>query len=253
MLTRENGAVLMIVVALALATAVPAAAQTSFSPEFEYDGAGTIVTGLDDSGEASTVADNGGVVCEDVDGDNDPDRGYGGTCIPFSAITHTEEEPEPAKGIHVTDDEVADEDIAFQVCVDMTGSGTCGSEPVSDFCQDIILYSHDTVTGENFNPLFVEAETLEFVWKECQSLEEIDGGFPGFIVITCAGLHAHSDDQQPEAVLQTHGHGVTNGTAQVVETDNDPDNRGDYCGAPPPGGIGEEQAEQVREKPYEIV
>ncbi|MBW3583127.1 MAG: hypothetical protein KY455_08530 [Euryarchaeota archaeon] len=49
-------------------------------------------------------------------------------------------------------------------------------------------------------------------------------GFPGYIVITCAGSHVHGVDVASGAidVLDSHTHHVTEGTVT-----------GDFCGGPP--------------------
>lgn len=254
-LPRWKTLVLSFAIALPLAAAVPGVAQASqdVGPAFLYEGPGTVVTGLDDQGSASTVTDSGGVVCEDADGDGAPDRGRGGTCIPFQAFFDGWNDPlkavEPrGNAIHVSDKEVADDALAFQICVDFDGSRSCGgpTEAESPTCRDLIQYSHETDTGDNFNPLHVSAKEIPSLWDECGD----NGGFPGFVVITCAGLHAHADDQGDGEPQVTHTHQVTQGTAQPAVTEDF--GQGDFCGAGPPTDIGDDPLEPSREKPYLI-
>lgn len=259
--THSRTIALGLTTALCLTAAIPAVglAATNLGPDFLYEGSGTVVTGIDNDGSASTVTDSGGVVCEDVDGDGTPDRGRGGTCIPFEAVFDAEgPEGERANAVHVADREIPDDELAFQVCVDLDGSRTCGGpQQADDECRDLIRYSHDTDTGEVFNPLFVSPEEIRFLWHElgCKA----NGGFPGFVVITCAGVHAHVDEddgngtgpaETPVPLQPTHTHQVTEGIAQPAFTEDR--GQGDYCGAPPPGGFGQEATQPSREKFYRV-
>lgn len=253
-MTKRNLALGM-TIAMALVPLGAAVAQGPgpVGPTFIYEGPGTVVTGVDEQGKASTITDSGGVVCEDVDDDGLPDRGNGGTCLPFASFYDgwdrpiTEVRPR-GNAVYVSDAQVADDETVFQVCVDMDGSGSCGGPLQSDdeACRDVIRYSHDTATGENFNPLPVPSFEILELWQRCSE----NGGFPGFVVITCAGLHAHVEEGVEPSLETPHSHQVTKGTAQPAIADEF--GQGDFCGGGPPGGLPREPVEPTYEKPYVI-
>lgn len=181
-----------------------------------YDGPGVIVTSAGGNGLAPTIVDNGAVVCRDTDGNGSPDHGQGGACIRFDELA--------GDSVYVKDfDPAIGPDVVFQVCVDLDGDGVCGGkqDPTgAGGCFDRIVFSHETNSGANHNPLWVDPASSQAMWNFCGQ-----PGFPGYIVITCAGVHSHFD-----APGTTHTHTVTEGLAIGVFTGGTPS--GDFCGAP---------------------
>lgn len=181
-----------------------------------YSGAGTVVTSFSPfPGTAQlTALDNGAVVCRDADGDGIHESGVGGTCLRF-------DEMGAANALHAHDDAVRDGNLAFQACVDNSGDGVCsgdGERGAYDpaVCADRIFFSHST-SGFTVNPLGVGPASARAFFEACGAK-----GFPGFIVILCAGAHDNALGTDPHAHRATTGV-VTPATAQSV-------GGGNYCG-----------------------
>jgi hypothetical protein len=224
------------VTGLAIGLFVSGMALAGLTKVGAYEGAGVIVTNAGGNGLAATILDNGAVVCDGVPDGNGVYHGHGGACIPFGTLGMTttiigyDTNGDPIYGdvpndsIYVHDDSVADDKIAFQVCIDNDGDGICGGSGGSAGdpgagreCGDIIVFSHSTFGGANYNPLWVGG--MESHWQSCGGQ-----GFPGYIVITCAGAHINAGDNS------SHAHQATTGSVSGVLTGGTPS--GDFCGAP---------------------
>jgi hypothetical protein len=179
-------------------TAGLAAAST-----FSYTGAGTVVVaGSGQPGTpGQTFLDNGAVVCA---------TGTGGVCIPWEALG--------GDSVKVVDDAVGD-NVAFQVCIDNDGDSFCTGDGQPRECSDLILFSHVTGSNANHNPLFVNPPFARGYWEQCGQ-----DGFPGYVVITCAGAHANT----ATGFGATHPHQAVKGTVGGVVTGGTPS--GDFCG-----------------------
>jgi len=185
---------------------------TADTSPYAYDGAGVVVTAIDNEGTPITVLDNGAVVCSGT-------TGVGGVCIPFTEFPQDVDGAFLIDSIHLVDADDAIDSV-FQVCVDLNGDGVCGGRANrGNICEgDLVVFSHSTAEGLNFNPLFVNPAGALSLFESCDS-----AGYPGYIVITCAGLHAHTG-----AAASTHTHHVTQGTATPMFTGGTPS--GDFCG-----------------------
>lgn len=185
-----------------------------------YAGPGSIVASFDLGGPntegSATFVDNGAIVCEDVDGDGIYEKGRGGTCISFAQFHAT------GMDSILVEDALAYRDVAFQVCVDANGDGVCGdgffNDPFATGCRDIIYFSHSSFTGGYSNPMYMP------YWAEQHFYNCGYGGFPGYIVILCAGAHQTQGDPTG------HTHEVTFGQTYLDWGGAWPS--GDYCGAP---------------------
>lgn len=211
-----------ILLALTLVALTTTAVSTSWHAPAEhhggYVGPGTLVAAFSAASpgaEASaTFVDNGAVVCEDTDGDGTYDKGNGGLCIHFWEM----------RGDSIlVEDALAYRDVAFQVCVDANGDGICGSSAFSDplglsGCRDALVFSHNGFNGGFDNPMYLPS-FLEQAYWQCGGL-----GFPGYIVIICAGAHQTFGDPD--------GHTHTVAFGQVYSTYEGTWPKGDYCGAP---------------------
>lgn len=207
---------------LAATAAFPAQAHGSVPAGLgHYEGAGSIVASPGSigtpgtAGTPPTLVDNGAVVCRDTNGDGAPDHGRGGACLRFADI------PASRDSIYVHDDAVADSQLAFQVCIDNNGDGICGGaggrDSAGDKCGvDTIFFSH-AFDGSNHNPLWLPRESIEQTYWECNPA----GGFPGYVVILCAGVH--------NGMSGLHDHQATTGTVKPVAGGT---GFGDFCGAP---------------------
>lgn len=204
-----------------LAIGTPAVLASSHGPltwAGSYAGPGSIVTSFSfvPGNEAqATFVDNGAVVCEDTNGDGIYDSGRGGTCIPFANMGYDD-------SIYVVD-ALENENVAYQVCVDMNGDGVCGIDAANGtigFCRDAIFFSHSSFTGGFDNPMYVDTPGLASQQAMCGG----SGGFQGYVVILCAGAHQTFGD--PDG----HTHEATIG--QVYTTFGASKPHGDYCGSP---------------------
>ena len=142
-----------------------------------------------------TVADSGFVECSPA-----PAPSTGGACIPWTA---------GGSAIKVTDD-VNGTAVAFQVCVDNDGNQQCGGTPTITGCDDDIVFSHFD-SGAFSNPV---AAPTSF-------RSGCPGGFKGWVVILCQGVHG---------VGSPHTHEVTKGTVTSVSGGGA---SGNFCGGPP--------------------
>ena len=192
---------------LSAVTAGPAPPGTG-----HYQGPGVIVAAS--AGDPPFV-DNGAVVCQDTDDDQVPDHGQGGVCIPFTLLA--------GDSVKVLDaSPLIGANVAFQVCVDVSGDGVCTfGGNFSDCERDIIYFSHETSSGANHNPLYVDPALSFATFQECGSQ-----GFPGYVVIVCAGVHA----QARAGAGAGHTHEATEGFVQGALTGGT--GQGDFCGAP---------------------
>ena len=171
-----------------------------------YTGGGTFVVKTDETG---TLLDDGGVICEGTDGD-----GVGGGCLLFPA-PGADGSAEPRVFIQVRDDTVGPR-VAFQVCIDNNGDGICGGPQTNPRCFDQIFFSHAD-GGKFFNPLGPLPTTF---------LPGCPGGFPGYVVLLCQGVH---DDREQGP----HQHRVTTGTIGFAIEGS---GYGDFCGGGGQGG-----------------
>lgn len=181
------------VLALALGVMRGAVAE-----DYSYSGSGAYVTRDQTQG---TATDDGVVICDSTGGGNN----VGGACIPFTSGVNS---------ISV-DDDMEEDEVAFQVCIDNDGDRSCGNTPpIVTGCGDVIAYSHFD-SGAFSNPLAVPASGFA---NGCP------GGYPGWIVIACTGAHRTTLD--PDG----HPHPVTTGT---ISTSTDTGgSSGQFC-APP--------------------
>lgn len=203
--------VLLLSVPLLAAGAVPAAPSAR-----TYAGAGTVVTSFElGTGTARIEAlDNGAVVCRDADRDGFYESGSGGVCIPFEQLG--------GDAVYVHDETVPDRELSFQVCVDNNGDGVCSGDGERGayqpgICNDRIYFSHSSFGG-NVNPLFVNPANTKSYWAACNK-----GGFPGYVVIVCAGAHNDFGGGNPHTHQATRG--VVTGAFLGGNTGG-----GDFCG-----------------------
>lgn len=147
----------------------------------------------------STTLDEGVMTCTDVGGY----RGAGGFCLPFGG----------GDAVRVAD-QVAGENVAFQVCLDQNGDGACTSPDEAPSCPDVVVFSHDD-NGAFFNPVGPLPTGFD---PGCGY-----GAFPGYVVFLCEGVHA-------DFTLLPHVHPATAGTATVTSGG---EGLGTFCGADP--------------------
>ncbi len=208
-LRKPRNALVLLAAAATLGLLLPVGVQAT-PPTLgagHYKDPGIVVVNFNIGLGQITVADNGAVVCRDVNADGTPDHGRGGVCIPFGDLQ--------GDSIQVVDDDVG-LDVAFQVCIDNNGDSLCGPPTDNLFsCQDTIVYSHDSATGAFFNPL--KLSQLGFT-TGCPG-----GPFPGVVVMICAGLHDN------EFATNLHFHNASEGQVTSV---NGGTGTGDYCTAP---------------------
>ena len=206
---------LVLTTLIALFLAAPALAG-------DYVGGGTFVvkTGF------GTLLDNGGVVCQGTDG-----SGIAGGCLPFVS--------DPRKGAFVAvNDDAAGNEVAFQVCIDNNGDGICGGPQTDPRCFDQIFFSHND-EGRFFNPLGpLPTSFLE----GCAA----NGGFAGYVVLLCQGVHQAESTDGPSA----HSHSVTQGTITLAV---DGSGYGNFCGGGNGGGAVDLGANEAVAKGYVIV
>lgn len=202
---------------LALLLAAPglALAAPGTPAPWVYSGAGTVVTSINVGLAQITALDNGAVQCRDADYDGIFEQGQGGVCITFAQMAGGD-------AIFVQDGSVAPHLLSFQVCVDNNGDGICSGNGENgaynpSVCADRIYFSHHS-SGGNLNPLFVDPQGVGAFFQQCAR-----GGFPGYVVITCAGLHNNRLGTTP------HSHDVTSGTVQPVHLGYNTGS-GDFCG-----------------------
>lgn len=177
-------------------------AANGFGPIAEYVGSHTIVV----KGLPADTLDRGSVICRA----NGPS--VGGGCILFG----------PGDSIKVMDDK-AGLSVAFQVCIDNNGDSLCGgrADPAGT-CADDIFFSHDD--AENFhNPL----GPLPMSFRA-----GCPGGFPGYIVFVCDGIHVAEGGGTP------HQHIAPKGTINLTAGGT---GFGNFCGG-----------EEVPPKRYEV-
>lgn len=129
-------------------------------------------------------ADNGVVVCDPGTG------GAGGACIAWDGASDSV----------LVSDVLAGLDVAYQVCVDNDGDGVCVERsPLLPGCDDQIFFSHAD-GGAFFNPLGPLPTSF---------LPGCPGGFPGWVVFLCTGVHddgaAHTHDATDGTVVGTTG------------------------------------------------
>lgn len=215
----------LIVLATTVVLALPLTGALPGDPPATYHGAGTVVVASSGAigpvtlGSGFTIVDVGLLSCHNTPGgEGQPNpqpsfSGNGGACIPFGAMQ--------GNALLVTDN-VHNTDVAFQVCVDIDGDSLC-TGPTGAPCGDQILFSHDTTTGAFHNPLFVLP--LQNAYSFCGG-----AGFPGYIVILCAGAHQDEPTFPPTNPSGTHTHEVTAGTIEGAWATSPAS--GDFCGAP---------------------
>lgn len=146
----------------------------------EYRGGATVVVKREGS---DPTVDRGIVVCRSSG------PSVGGACLPFDGNNSVR-----------VDDDRAGLEVAFQVCIDNDGDGVCGGDP-RRACADDLFFSHDDA-GRFFNPLGPLPTSFR---PGCP------GGFPGYVVFLCQGIH-----QPPDPGAGTHVHTVSKGTASSV-------------------------------------
>ncbi len=176
--------------------AFPPAAPAAPGDPHPYVGGATAVVRSGDQ----TPVDEGTVVC-DPDGES-----LGGACVPFS-----EAGPDPF--VLVLDD-ILGEQVAFQVCIDNDGDGSCAWDPEAP-CGDDVYFSHDD-DGNFHNPLGPLPTGFR---PGCAG----NGGFPGYVVFLCQGAHVPEGDA-------SHVHPATSGTVSSLDSAGPPNaGLGDFC------------------------
>lgn len=206
-----------------LLAALGASFTASASGPFErlWEGPGVIVSSFDLQAQQITVLDSGAVVCRS----SATAAGSGGNCVPFGAVSGTN------NALAVTEDcsnACVPNVLTFQVCVDNNGDGICkGLQDISDDrpmsqppnCSfDSIFYSHSTTTTRNRDPLYIPAWAQTF-WQGCGGV-----GYPGYVVIVCAGAHNNKAGSLPHTHTATLGNIAPASTTDLTS--------GNYCGAP---------------------
>jgi hypothetical protein len=183
-----------------------------------YVGGGTFVV----KSNGLTVVDNGGVVCQGMDG-----SGVGGGCLPFPEAGADGTPPSAFVGVN---DASAGNAVAFQVCIDNSGDGICGGPQTDPACRDQIFFSHSD-GGVFHNPL---GPLPTSAIRGCAS------AFPGYVVLLCQGEHN-------DARSGPHTHTLTTGTIFAAK---DGTGYGDFCGGngggTPVGGFGDFAAKAYR-------
>ena len=151
----------------------------------------------------SALVDDGVLVCQPNG------QGVGGACLLWSSL---------ADAVYVFDQALGTA-IAFQVCIDNDGDGLCIADGLGA-CSDDVYFSHSD-SGAFFNPLGPLPTQFR---AGCEG----NGGFPGWVVLLCTGVHTAGG---------THAHEALSG--QVHGTFMDGTGYGDFCGGngggtPPP-------------------
>lgn len=190
-------------IALLLVVPVLAATAGGLSGTQTYAASGTAVVRTDGLG---TVVDSGAMVCNPTLG-----VGAGGGCVPWASLGNGE------VYLEVVDDNLG-ADVAYQVCIDNDGDGSCAADCViftatsspcvgcqdvdgdtvcdlpgiteSNPCPDIQVFSHHD-DGSFFNPLGPLPTAF---------LNDCDGGFEGWVVFTCTGVHSIGGAHTHEAI-----------------------------------------------------
>ena len=180
---RRLTRLLLGVLSISLLTVRPA-------PADQYVAGSTFVARVDNT----TVLDLGFVECTGTSG-----PGVGGGCIPWTA----------GGGAIEVIDAVNGRNVAFQVCIDNDGDRFCGGVPTIAGCDDTIVFSHFD-DGTFSNPL---AAPTSFT-TGCP------GGFRGWVVFLCQGVHATGTP---------HEHEVTTGT---ITSAGGGGPSGQFCGTP---------------------
>ena len=175
------------------AAATPIGTETTFGSSARYVGGGTAVARAD----GQPLVDEGGVVCDDGNG-----VGVGGACLDFGG----------GNAVEIAD-EVAGENVPFQVCVDNSGDGVCTSPDNSLFCPDQVFFSHDDA-GAFFNPVGPLPTGFS---PGCAG-----GPWKGYVVMLCEGAHVVGTD--------AHSHAASSGTATVTSGG---EGLGTFCGGMP--------------------
>jgi hypothetical protein len=193
---------LLVLFAASLLVGLATNGAAGFGSMADYVGTHTIVV----KGLPADTLDRGSVICKSSG------ASVGGGCILFG----------PGDAIMVMDD-MAGTNVAFQVCIDNNGDSLCGgrADPAG-VCPDDIFYSHDD--AENFfNPL----GPLPMSFKPgCV------GGFPGYVVFICDGIHVAEGGGTP------HQHIAPKGTINQAAGGT---GFGNFCGG-----------EEVPAKRYEV-
>lgn len=186
--SRFRRVVAAVSVALCGTLALVAPASEATPVTARYAGAGVGVVRVGDT----TAVDNGVVYCDAGDG-----VGSGGVCLPFAG-----------DAVRVVDD-LQQEEIAFQVCVDNDGDGLCFPNGIGA-CADDIAFSHDDA-GNFFNPV---GPLVPGFRAGCPG-----GPWRGYVVFLCEGVHSPPGD--------AHVHPTTTGTATVA---GGGEGLGTFCG-----------------------
>lgn len=206
--------------ALSLAMAVPGEA----SPASEnYAGGGTVAVAQING---VTVVDNGAAICRPGADST------GGACVGFPV--RSSDGTKPNNYVQVIDGTYGP-NVAYQVCVDNNGDGVCGGEAGvgTARCGDDQFFSHRE-DGSFANPLGPLPVTFR---------EGCGGGFPGYVVFLCTGVHAN-DATAP------HAHGADAGTVSTVAGDGD--NYGTFCGGGNGGSNIPVDGRVLQAKPYHV-
>lgn len=154
-----------------------------------YTSGGTVVA----RNNGEPAVDEGTMLCNG--GDN---VGVGGFCTSFGG----------GDAMAVFDD-VAGTDVAFQVCIDNNGDGTCTSPDTSAACPDQIFFSHDD-QGVFYNPL---GPIPTGFLPGCGY-----GAWQGYVVFLCEGTHVAGTP---------HAHAATTGGGRVTTGG---EGLGTFCG-----------------------
>jgi hypothetical protein len=129
--------------------------------------------------------------------------GVGGACVPFGT----------GDSIAVLDD-AAGPDVAFQVCIDNNGDSVCTFQPGStEPCGDDVFFSHD-----DFNNFYNPLGRLPTSFRP-----GCPGGFPGYVVFLCEGVHTPKGGGAP------HVHPATAGSTTLTTGGT---GFGNFCGGP---------------------
>ena len=205
--TRRTPAIVFAGVALTLAIFASQTANANVTAT--YIGGGTLVYEQGGQNPNDPRVDKGTLVCDQATG-----NGVGGVCLTAEGLN----------GVLVHDD-VKENRVAFQVCIDTNGDGRCVSQqldPGVDPCQvgvDLIFFSHDD-QGLFHNPL----GPLPPASTRCPGFEL--QGFKGYIVFLCEGVHVPRDSS---GTGLPHSHQATTGTATAIQS-LQYDGYGNFCG-----------------------
>lgn len=189
-------------VVLTLAVVALVAQASALTPFLgTYAAGGTAVVKSD----GTTFADAGALTCSASTG-----AGVGGACISWANAAGMDS---------VLVNDATGSNVAYQVCVDNDGDGTCSAISLTGACNDRIFFSHAD-GGVFFNPLGPLPTSFD---AGCP------GGFPGWLVFLCTGVHS-------DAAAGPHQHAATVGAVGPVTGGT---GYGDFCsGADPANGSG---------------